>query len=133
MKIGDAKIKEDTERFLRAELGFEGEVSAARKVGKNRNVIVAKIDTFKNKQEIMKNKTKLTNKPIFINNDMTVKERDIQRILRNRAREEREEGKEVRVGYKTIRIADKQFRWDEERQQIVETESGRTFRGRRKQ
>ena len=124
MKIGDAKIKEDTERFLRAELGFEGEVSAARKVGKNRNVIVAKIDTFKNKQEIMKNKTKLTNKPIFINNDMTIKERDIQRILRNRAREEREEGKKVRVGYKTIRIADKQFRWDEESQQIVETETG---------
>ena len=52
--------------------------------------------------------------------------------MRNRAREEREEGKEVRVGYKTIRIADKQFRWDEERQQIVETESGRTFRGGRK-
>jgi len=74
LKIGDAKIKEDTERFLRAELGFEGEVSAARKVGKNRNVIVAKIDTFKNKQEIMKNKTKLRNKPIFINNDMTLKE-----------------------------------------------------------
>jgi len=133
LKIGDAKIREDTERFLRAELEFEGEVGAARKVGKNRNMIVAKIDTFINKQEIMKNKTKLRNKPIFINNDMTVKERDIQRILRNRAREEREEGKEVRVGYKTIRIADKQFRWDEERQQIVETETKWTFPGGRKQ
>ena len=58
---------------------------------------------------------------------------NIQRILRNRAREERGQGKEVRVGYKTIRIADKQFRWDEERQQIVETETRRTFRSGRKQ
>ena len=56
-----------------------------------------------------------------------------QRILKNRARECRREGKEVRVGYKTIRIANKQFRWDEERQHIVETETGRTFRGGRKQ
>ena len=48
LKIGDVKIKEETERFLRAELRFKGEVSGARKVGKNRYVIVAKIDTFKN-------------------------------------------------------------------------------------
>ena len=109
LKIGDAKIEEDTERFLSAELGFEGEVSAARKVGKDKDVIVVKIDTFKNKQEIMKNNTR--NKLIFINNDMTVKERDIQRILRNRAGE----GNEVGEGYKTIRIADKHVRWDEER------------------
>ena len=27
LKIGDAKIKEETERILRAELGFEGKVS----------------------------------------------------------------------------------------------------------
>ena len=65
----------------------------ARKVGKKRNVIVAKIETFKNKQEIVKNKMRLGNKPVFINNDMTVKERGIQRNLRNRAREERGKGK----------------------------------------
>ena len=89
LKIEDAKIKEDTQRFLRAELGFEGEVSETKKVGKNRDVIAVNIDSFKNKQEIMKSKAKLRNKPIFINNDMTVKESDIQRILRNRVREER--------------------------------------------
>ena len=64
---------------------------------------------------------------------MTIKERDVQRNLRNRAKEERGEGKDVRLGYKTIRIADKQFRWNEEKQQIVETETGWTFRGGRKQ
>ena len=132
LKIGNDKIKEDTERFLRAELGFEGEVNAARKVGKNRNVIVAKVETFKNKQEIMKNKTKLRNKAIFINNDMTVKERYSKDFEKQSNRGEGE-GEKVRLGYKTIRIADKQFRWDEERKQIVETESGRTFRGGRKQ
>ena len=62
--MGGAKIMEDTERFPRAELGFEGDVSAARKVGKNRDVIEETIDAFKNEQEIMKNRTKLGNKPI---------------------------------------------------------------------
>ena len=72
LEIGDAKIKEDNERFLRAELGFEGEVRAARKIGaKKDDIIVAKIDIFKNKQEIMKNKMKLRNEPVFVNNDMT--------------------------------------------------------------
>ena len=37
-------------------------MSAAGKLGKNRDVIVANNDTFKNKQEVMKNKTKLRNK-----------------------------------------------------------------------
>ena len=54
---------------------------------------------------------------------MTVRERDIRRILRNGAREERGGGKEVGVGYKTIGMPDEQFGWDEERQRIVETET----------
>ena len=51
LEIGDAKIKENNEWFLRAELGFEGEVSLPRKMRKNRDMIVAKIDTFKNKKQ----------------------------------------------------------------------------------
>jgi len=78
------------------------------------------IDQWETKEKIIKEKKKLGNRKIFIDSDLTVEERQIQRKLKERARKERMEGKTVKVGYKKMEIQGKSFVWDEERQEIVE-------------
>ena len=66
----------------------------------------------------MKNKNKLrklTGKTIYIDNDYTVKEQQIQRIIRKRAAEERQKGSQVRVGYQKIVVDGKEWKWNEEK------------------
>ena len=52
----------------------------------------------------MKNKSKLHGEDRFIDNDMTKTEREIQKALRSRAKEEREKGNTAKVGYQKILI-----------------------------
>ncbi|KAI4465408.1 atp synthase mitochondrial f1 complex assembly factor 2/atp12 protein mitochondrial precursor [Holotrichia oblita] len=57
--------------------------------------------------EVMKNKSKLRNKldnKVFINDDLTREERDIQRIIRQKAKEEKSKGKQVKIGYAKLVI-----------------------------
>lgn len=63
---------------------------------------------------MIQQKNKLRGTKIFINNDLTPKEREIQRIMREIAREERKNGAEVKIGYQKIRINKKDFIWKEE-------------------
>jgi len=62
------------------------------------------IDQWETKEKIIKEKKKLGNRKIFIDSDLTVEERQIQRKLRERTRKKRMEGKTVKVGYKKIEI-----------------------------
>jgi hypothetical protein len=52
---------------------------------------------------------------VDIEDDLTKKERDIQKELRALAKEERQKGLRMKVGYKKIWIEGKGFRWDEEK------------------
>jgi len=52
----------------------------------------------------MRRKKKLESKEIHIDNDLTQKEREVQRKLREVARGERANGGRTRVGYRRIEI-----------------------------
>ena len=80
-----------------------------------RVVLRAKLRNFKDKLEILKNKKKLGRRPIFIEDDFTRIELEIQKKLRDWAKEERSKGKQVIIGYQKIyvdgvcrKLADKQ-------------------------
>jgi hypothetical protein len=71
--------------------------------------------------KLWKNKRKLREKKgkrVYIEDDLTKKERDIQKELRALAKEERQKGLRVKVGYKKIWIEGKGFRWDEEKEKL---------------
>lgn len=128
LKVNGEKVKEETALFLREHLGFTGKIITARTIGYERDKILAQINSYEEKVEIMMNKYKLRNKPIYINNDETKKEKEIQIKLRNMAREKRIEGKEAHVSYKRIKIDGKQYIWNEDTQGINEIKNVRTFR-----
>lgn len=67
----------------------------------------------------MKNKHKLKGQECYIDDDMTNKEREIQAVLRKRAREEREKGNTVKVGYQKIMINNQWENWQPASQQQI--------------
>jgi hypothetical protein len=78
-------------------------------------MIVADLESWGEKRKVMENKRKLREKKgkrVYIEDDLTKKERDIQKELRALAKEERQKGLRVKVGYKKIWIEGKGFRWD---------------------
>ena len=65
----------------------------------------------------MKNKSKLRKligKMIYIDDDCTLKEQQIQRNIKKRAAEERQKGSQVRVGYQKIVVGGREWKRNEE-------------------
>ena len=67
---------------------------------------------LEDKIAIIKNENKLQGTDIYIDDDLTKQEREIQRILR-RAREERDNDNEARVGYQKLMINNNWINWKE--------------------
>jgi hypothetical protein len=70
---------------------------------------------------VMKNKKRLkeTNRKIFIDDDMTRQEREMQIALRIRAKQERARGRNAWVKYGKIVVDGEEWEWDRERREIV--------------
>ncbi|KAI4466143.1 hypothetical protein MML48_3g00011099 [Holotrichia oblita] len=118
MKTNDPeKLKTTINKFIAENIGIEATIKAVNKVG-GTTCIVELIDE-ETKTEIMRNKAKLRNmeiEKIYINEDLTRKDRDKQRQLRIRAQEERGKGNIVKVGYNKLIINEKEWRWNKEKE-----------------
>jgi len=121
------KLDQEVKEFIRESLKVDVEVKKVRKIriNDNKNVMVAEIDNWEQKREIMCKKKELE-KGIIIEDDLTRKEREIQQKLRRMAKEEREKGdNKVKVGYMKISLKEKWFRWNERTGNLEEERRGR--------
>lgn len=74
----------------------------------------------------MKNKYKLRlvkDNNIYINNHMTIEERKIQYIIRQKAAEERKMGNDVKMGYQKISINGRGWVWDGLEEKLIEKDN----------
>jgi len=100
------RLEQEVKEFIRESLKVDVEVKKVRKIriNDNKNIMVAEIDSWEQKREIMSKKKELE-KGIIIKDDLTRKEREIQQKLRRIAKEEREKGDDkIRVGYMKISL-----------------------------
>lgn len=122
MRTDDPKtMVEDIEKFLKKELSIEVTVKAAKKI--RNNICLVELNKKEDKMEILKNKNKLKNygqNNVFINRDMTRKEREINARIRKIAREEKNKGRNIRVGYNKLMLDDRQYVWDKDKDELVE-------------
>lgn len=111
-------LKEGINRFLKQHIGLEIKPKAVTKIGDKTFVI--ELANEVDKQEIMRNKTKLKDlrEMIFISNDLTKKEIQKQKQLRQIAKEEKEKGKDVKIGYNKIMINGEEWRWNNSTEKI---------------
>lgn len=77
------------------------------------DVIRVKVKTFEDKLNIMRNKYKLGTRKekVFIEDDLTREEARVQKILREKAQEERRKGNQTKIGYRKIKINDAWIEW----------------------
>lgn len=107
------EIKEDIEKFLYEKLGVNTKVKSAYRMGPKMQIVAP--ESYEVKREVMKNKIKLRNiqgNKIFINNDQTKQEREIDAQIRVRARTERSKGRRVRNGYQKLFIDEEEWKWN---------------------
>lgn len=122
IEIAQENMIENVKQFIKQDLGVEIGVTETYTVGKEKGtrMIIAKINSWEEKQEIMHNKGKLKGRKIYVNHDLTVRERNIQRKLRDIAKENTEQGRRTQVAYKKIKIEGKWFSWNETEEKLTE-------------
>ena len=81
--------------FLKEKVGVEVEIQNARKSG---NVVILKLGSMAQKNEVMKNKSKLVGSRIFIENDLPLEVRKEQEEIQRWVKEKKELGMDVRTG-----------------------------------
>lgn len=115
------ELKETMESMMQKELEVEVKVKMAHKLGER--VCLVEFEREMDKVIVMKNKHKLknnTSEKIYINDDMTKKEKEKERQIRNLARVEKDKGKEVKVGYNKITINGIEYKWNTGKEKLEE-------------
>ena len=106
----------EIEEFFIKKLNTRADVNAVWwKYVNNVEAVGAEIKSWDDKKKVMENRSKLRNEDsqIFIENDTTIMERNVRRILAAKAKEKREQNKSVKIGYFWIEIDGKRFTYDE--------------------
>jgi hypothetical protein len=114
-------LEKKLEEWIKNNLRIDVEIESVYKI--NKEMYVGQVSKYEKKIEIMKKKSCLReneNKKIFITNDLTKKERDIQGWIREEANAEKEKGNKVRIGYKKLTINEKIWTWNSKTYRLEE-------------
>ncbi|KAK9745155.1 hypothetical protein QE152_g7164 [Popillia japonica] len=111
------ELKVRVESAIEKSLGIQIKTKAVKKLGPKTYLI--ELTSIDDKIKIMKNKSKLkeyTEEKVYINDDMTKEEREIQEKIRRKAKEERRKGKTVKIGFQKLVVEGEQWRWSREKE-----------------
>lgn len=112
-------LKDTMNTFVKKELDIDINVRSARKLGQK--TCLLELDNIDEKYRVMQNKSKLRNirtERIYINDDMTKTERDIQGTIRKIAKQEKIKGKKVIIGYQKLVIDEQEWKWNKDRNEM---------------
>lgn len=114
------QLKEEVRSNIKKYIGLDSRIKSVSKLSKK--ICKVELDSTEEKEEIMKNKTKLRQTQemkIFINDDLTTNERNIQKKIRDHARQQRDMGKRVITKYQKLIIENEIWTWDKETGKLV--------------
>lgn len=117
-------IKKRITDFLKEHLQIEVTLRSAIKL-RNKTFMI-KLNSESDKNMIMENKAKLKAlkaMTVYINNDLTKNERNKQRQIREKAKNEKGNGKEVKVGYNKIIVDGELWKWNRDKRELEKEES----------
>lgn len=100
-------------------LQVEVNIKKAFKLGKKTCLI--ELNNSEDKKAVMQNKYKLKenkNESIFINDDLTKREMNINKEIRSLAKKEKDSGKKVKIGYRKLTINDEVWRWNKSKEKL---------------
>nr|XP_046474612.1 uncharacterized protein LOC124215350 isoform X1 [Neodiprion pinetum] len=92
--------------------------------GRNRALLV-KLGDWVTKRKVMDGKSVLKGRKVFIDDDLTKREKEIQIEITKRATEARASGMRVKIGYMKLWVEDSMYVWSEEEKGLKEVRTGR--------
>lgn len=130
MKVGKNEMKKEIKEAL-TEIGVDMDVNCTKIVEGGRDgrvrMAVIGLQELDQKIKIMRERRRLKERRLRIDNDLTWKERKMRWNLEDIARRERGEGKRVWVNYGKIQIEGKWWRWEEE-EEMLKDNKGRVWK-----
>lgn len=118
----ESKSKEwnvaQVQKWIERELKVKVDVQSVWRVGKKgtgKSMLGFKCAEWKQKLELMRMKSQLGSKRVFLNDDLTFKEREIQKRIRQKAEEKKKEdpNARIKVGYRKLCVGNEQFLWSD--------------------
>lgn len=110
---GEVELKNKMFNFFKQNLKEEVKIEKAMKLGPTTCLLQLKEN--EEKRKIMEKKRDLRflrNEKVYINDDMTALERKIQKEVRDKCKELREQGKNVKIGFKKLTVNGEVWKWD---------------------
>lgn len=116
-------LKENIEKFVEQHLEVDATFKTITRLGPKTCVI--QLDNMKDKTRILENKSKLKYlaQKVYINEYLTKSEMEKQKIIREKANEEKQKGKMVNIGYNKIIIDGEEWRWNRNTRILEKTKS----------
>lgn len=112
-------LENEIGKFLRDNIETEVEIKTARVINEGK-MIQVKFRRWEDKDKVMQNKRRLGNKKIYIDNDRTKKEREIQKKIVAQAKKYRLENRSVQIKFWKLKIEDKWYKWNETEELLEE-------------
>lgn len=112
---------EEIKNFMKNKIGVETQIKNLKKI--RSKICLVELGNNDEKRKVMQNKNKLKNirdQKIYINDDLTKNEREIQKKIVNAAKEEKRKGKKVKIGLQRLIIEDKKYKWNDEKDILEE-------------
>ena len=131
LKLISDNITGDVENLLSMKFNLKGKVTEAHIINNSNQVILVRTADWDSKMVIMRTKkTKLVNTDIFIENDLTPRERKINSKHLELSKQARLEGRSTVLGYQKIRIEGQWLRWDINKDKLIPIEKERPLHQR---
>lgn len=120
------------EKWLKKELGIETRLIKIWIIKGRRGLVGAECSSRKEKERIMESKNRLKGTKIYIDHDLTFKERKNRETVWKKTREYKDEkDKNVRVGYNKIIVENEEHKFDEWREKFFRKREEDTKRGKK--
>ncbi|XP_031782863.1 protein bfr2-like [Nasonia vitripennis] len=122
-----ARIKEEIKGIIKEKLDEAIYIKKVRAIGGG---LIVELESMENKIEVMKKRGMLKGMNVWIEDDLTEREKEIQNWLKMIAEEERGRGLETQIGYQKIKVNGCWYEWSEKKGRIEEAGEGgfRKFR-----
>lgn len=105
-------IREEVKSVIKKLLGIDIYIAKVMAVGGG---LVVELESFENKIDVLKRRGMLKGINLWIEDDYTERENEVQEWLLKIEKEERARGNEVKVGYQKIRVNGEWYRWEEKK------------------
>lgn len=124
MGLTENENEQSIKDLIKKSIGVDTVIKRVYNINKKEEwkIILAEVETWEQKREIMLHKNKLKGTKIYIENDLTKEERRIQTELVKIAKDEREKGSRVKIGYKKLVINNVSYEWNEMERGVTETD-----------